>query len=946
MSTPIAKPSKKQCWTGAFVAALGVLLTLLMMAHSERLPRGVLFGAVALAMAIAGLLMALGLVGSADDSAGEVAWTGKTAAKWWQRPGPALSLAFGILVAGALLGGYPTLPYVIVLALLALLPAGWSNPGLLALAILGFVYLPSLGAFGLWDPWETHYGEVAREILARDDWISLWWCQDHWFWSKPILIFWSEAISMSALGVDYLPGANPPEPEWAIRLPIVLMAFGALTLVYLALRETFSKHAAFLGVLVLGTMPHFFMIAHQAITDMPFVANMTMAICCFIVALRSDPDALSRPRRFFRWQFSGNGLVIAALVAVVLPQALYLISRNFTFFSGMGPDGAFGFSSHGDSFVFGSAGNGQVEGNPTPSDRLPYARDWLFQPAVQGSMWLVLLGVLVWRLCKEDRRRSLWMHGFYVFCGFAFMGKGIPGFALPGLVALLFLIGSRRWELLVDGHFHVARGILTVLCVGMPWYLAMYIRHGPPFTDRLLIHDHINRLASGVHGDKGSIQYFIEQMGVGMFPWFGFVPVALAAFLWFRSRDDRALLLDEQGTAALTGDAPVADQFEIAMLLGLWFTAAFVLFSAMITKFHHYIFPAVPPAAMLVAIGLARAYPSSLNDGAAAGPVRNLGKISMLLAGLSAICAALGFGAWRGNLRGVIPEEVTAETRHLWIFENTEPTWVIGLFVALTVVFAASAWWLDRMLYEDDEAGQPPQQAPALLAFRLLFFATAAALVAIVARDLSWFTDARPDGQERLIHLFVYNYERPWPVQFDYRAVLWGLAVTVVLVLVACAMWRRGRLALGALLGLSLAFSAWALNVYIPDLSPHWGQRELVKRYYEQRKDASEPLVAWQMNWKGENFYAGNRIHVFQKLDNIEIKRWIKENAGKRAFFVLEHSRLGGFRSLVRGGEIKEASDKRLNNKFVLLDVTLPGPPRPSPASKPDPEQPDEEPPS
>ena len=34
------------------------------------------------------------------------------------------------------------------------------------------LYFPCIGSYSLWDPWETHYGEVAREILARDDWIS------------------------------------------------------------------------------------------------------------------------------------------------------------------------------------------------------------------------------------------------------------------------------------------------------------------------------------------------------------------------------------------------------------------------------------------------------------------------------------------------------------------------------------------------------------------------------------------------------------------------------------------------------------------------------------------------------------------------------------------------------------------------------------------------------
>ena len=94
------------------------------------------------------------------------------------------------------------------------------------------LYLPLLGTTSLWDPWETHYGEVAREILARNDWISLWWAQDKWFWSKPVLLFWMEALSMGFLGVDFMPDANPAHPEWALRLPALLMALAALAAIY------------------------------------------------------------------------------------------------------------------------------------------------------------------------------------------------------------------------------------------------------------------------------------------------------------------------------------------------------------------------------------------------------------------------------------------------------------------------------------------------------------------------------------------------------------------------------------------------------------------------------------------------------------------------------------------------------------------------------------------
>ena len=71
---------------------------------------------------------------------------------------------------------------------------------------------------------DEHGNGVAREMLARNDWVSLWWAHEHYFWSKPILIFWMEGLSMSALGMDFAPDAHPAHPEWAIRLPAALLA--------------------------------------------------------------------------------------------------------------------------------------------------------------------------------------------------------------------------------------------------------------------------------------------------------------------------------------------------------------------------------------------------------------------------------------------------------------------------------------------------------------------------------------------------------------------------------------------------------------------------------------------------------------------------------------------------------------------------------------------------
>ena len=130
---------------------------------------------------------------------------------------------------------------------------------------------------------------------------------------------------------------------------------------------------------------------------------------------------------------------------------------------------------------------------------------------------------------------------------------------------------------------------------------------------------------------------------------------------------------------------------------------------------------------------------------------------------------------------------------------------------------------------------------------------------------MSWVTAEHPAGHERLIQLFIYNYGRPFPDYLDFRPILSGFAIVIVRHANAqrrcrgCASWASTRCSAapsGSRPGRS--------NVYLIDLSPHWGQRELIKRYYEERASDKEPLIAWQMNWKGENIYTGNRVHVYR----------------------------------------------------------------------------------
>lgn len=857
----------------------------LLMAREGQTRHASVYGMLLLFGAIAGFLAAIGSLGPASADAITLRQTSLYALpdeRRWAAPIVTVPIA---LIALAVLGfglGWTGLPIAIAAALLVLFVSALRRPALLVFVIGSALYLPLLGHFGLWDPWETHYGEVSREILSRDDWISLWWAQDRWFWSKPILIFWMEALTWSGSGVHFRADQHPAHTEWVLRLPIFVIAIVGLLALYAGLSKIWNRRAAVLASIVLATMPYYAFLTHQAITDMPFVGTMTVAMMLLILACAEDPERQAPMLRVGRFGLSLQHAVIALILAIALPQLLYLISRNITFVHGL-------FAWHRDSFLHGSAGNpASVPGNFDLHEERPYETALLCEPIAQALMFGIALAPILWLLRREQRLSSLYMFGFYTFCALAFMAKGIPGFALPGLCALFFLIASGRYQLLLEGRLRVAVGMLTVAVLGMPWFVAMYMRHGPAFTDRILIHDHINRLTSGVHGDNGSIQYFIWQLGYGLFPWVGLVPAALASWLLSKPRSSASRV-----------------QRDMLMMLGLWFATSFTLFSAMTTKFHHYIFPAVPPIAAMIGVLLDRLLPTpwfGLSGRALGRTVAGL---------LAPVPCVLGFAGWHGDVRGVLPSNLKdAAQRSVWIFEHPWPTWLcVMLIIAGVLLFALAA-----------VGGAAPRAPRANLVAAAI---AGAVLLAFVGRDLAWNVRDQPPGAERLIHLFVYNYTRPWPDYLDYRAIMFGFAAVAVLWTGACALRRLQPSAASGLVGLGLAFCVFCLDVYMIDLTPHWTQAGLIARYYAERKSKDEPLVAWQMNWKGENFYTGNRVFVFVDLDNKALLDWVGKNAGHHVFFILEHSRLDRLRKLLAPRTLETLTTQRDCNKFVLVQTTL-----------------------
>src|SRR5688572_18131085 len=163
---------------------------------------------------------------------------------------------------------------------------GWELALVIAVGLA--LLLPGLGSYMLIDPWETHYGEVARRMLEEEDWVLLRW-QNEIFRSKPALTFWLMGGGMKLLGVASGGGysgemATSPLVIWAVRLPFALFGVFGLTMIWLMLARLVNRRVAWIAFAVCATSPFWFLVSRQAITDMPMAACLAGAVACFALA--------------------------------------------------------------------------------------------------------------------------------------------------------------------------------------------------------------------------------------------------------------------------------------------------------------------------------------------------------------------------------------------------------------------------------------------------------------------------------------------------------------------------------------------------------------------------------------------------------------------------------------------------------------------------------------
>src|ERR1051326_4056814 len=97
---------------------------------------------------------------------------------------------------------------------------------LVVLPVCGFLFFFGLGALGLVGADKPRYAQLAREMLARHDWIVPTLNGRPWL-EKPVLLYWEEMALYSIFGVH----------DWAARVPSATFAAGLVIAVLIFMRR-------------------------------------------------------------------------------------------------------------------------------------------------------------------------------------------------------------------------------------------------------------------------------------------------------------------------------------------------------------------------------------------------------------------------------------------------------------------------------------------------------------------------------------------------------------------------------------------------------------------------------------------------------------------------------------------------------------------------------------
>lgn len=741
-----------------------------------------------------------------------------------------------------------------------------------AAALGALLFIPYLGAVGLWDPWETHYGEVGRMMIQRRDYVYPYW-ESAWFFSKPPLTMWMQALGMQIVGTNRTEGALALYTEWGMRLPFALFSMLALGLLGHALARVLSRRVAYATVFVLATMPLYFLLTRQSVTDTPFVCCFISAMACALVG-QFDKETKNRSAWWYGfWIFSGLGLLAKELIGMGFPLAVLFLYACFF----VVPWNRHALSEHlawlGNKDNLVSIFLSDVESVRRKRTPPPVMWQQFFDMRVLTGVCVMFLTFGPWLLVMSlfegvDEESKTFAYRFFIHDNINRLFAGVHtttpggsftyfieqgGFAIFPWVALVpgaLAVAARIRIRSTDVKDHVA--FIAVVWVAFAFYLFS--------SSATKFHHYVFPLLPAV---AILVALFIDRLWEEGLPRHG-VSLLLGATLFtlvgkdlsnnpknftdlFVYNYDRAYPMKELVEAPLKLFDLVKPLKWVGMGVGFDGKPLPLL------QGHVYALVLLPVGLYL----LLDSFSKSRGREDAAG----------------ARSAGIALGAL-----GVA----------MLVFVNSPTSVIASVAVGAGLVLGGGLALMG--------AGRAPPWAPVVIAL-------GAGLV------LFGLNRAPASDPLRAVLLDPVNLKEGLALFF---AVGGAAAIFGVLS-------NSRPVTFGAFGAFALAFALWFSWSHWVDLSHHWTQRDQFWRYYAQRKPG-EPITAFLMNWRGETFYSRNTVK--QIKENARLTSYA--NQPGREWALVEHYRYNILKNAVGSDKTITMVDRDLNNKFVL--VTIDGP--------------------
>ena len=190
------------------------------------------------------------------------------------------------------------------------------------------------------------------------------------------------------------------------------------------------------------------------------------------------------------------------------------------------------------------------------------------------TIWAALVATL-----ERERQPRHWLLAAAAAAALGFLTKGPLGIIIPVLViAPVLLIERRSFDLELSDLVLAA---LLFMAIAMPWYMAMWWRHGPAYLEGFFIGDNYERFATSRFNDPRPFWFYVPVLAGGLLPWTALTVVWLGP-VW----------------QAITRRRSVAT---VDLRLLLWLVLPLIFFTLSIGKQPRYILPALPPLALLLA---------------------------------------------------------------------------------------------------------------------------------------------------------------------------------------------------------------------------------------------------------------------------------------------------------------------------------------------------------